>query len=104
MKSATLGLIAGILIAQLMPAAATAGSVEVDYSEFWTVADVSGSVSAVVGANSWNQTRTLILGEQVGPHSLIETGTDGEVILIRGGDRITRTPKSNCRLSTGRLA
>ncbi len=98
MRNTVRRLIVGILATHLTSIAWASDQINLDYAEFWTVADVSGSVSAVVGANSWNQARNLILGEQIGAHSLIETGADGEVILVRGGDRITLYANSEIEL------
>lgn len=68
---------------------APATAKEIDAAEYWTVAEVSGAVTARIGGNPWNATEQIVAGQQVGPFSTIEAGRDGEAIFVRGGDRMT---------------
>ena len=77
-----------VFLATHGPGTAAAGDYDLD--EYWTVAEVQGAVTARTGANHWNQHRQLEVGDKVGPYSVIESGPDAEVLLVRAGERWAR--------------
>ncbi len=81
--------IAGLLLLIATAISIPAQSKEIDIYEFWTVAEVQGTIMARTGDNPWSEPRLVSAGERVGPYSVVEAGADSEAILVRGGDRMT---------------
>lgn len=81
--------VAGLFLLVVMTIGTPAHSSEIDIYEFWTVAEVEGTVLARSGENPWSEPKAVMAGERIGPFSVVEAGSDSEAILVRGGDRMT---------------
>ena len=83
------GFLFALLIIGSFAGSLPAAAQEIDSQDYWTVAEVRGQVSARKGGNAWNESEQVAAGQKIGPYSTLEAGTDGEAILVRGGDRMT---------------
>jgi len=81
--------VAGLYLLIAMMIGTPVQASEIDIYEFWTVAEVEGTVLARSGENPWSKPQPVIAGERIGPYSVVEAGSDSEAILVRGGDRMT---------------
>lgn len=62
---------------------------EFDAADFWTAAEVSGTVFVRAGDNEWSESVRLSPGQRIGPFSRVQASANSEAILVRRGDRIT---------------